>query len=237
LCLLLGASSAALVATHGSALTLPMQTGVEAALCAVWFTMLLGRVATLSVRGTQLRNALTHKSAALAEALRKLEEIATHDELTGMLNRRAAMQLLADEAQRAERSGQGFSVALFDIDHFKQVNDTLGHGTGDEVLRRFAAAMLAATRASDRFARYGGEEFLLLMPQQHPLQDALQVADRLRQFTEQQAWQEIAPALRVTVSAGVATSQPGETIAQLLARADAALYEAKRAGRNVVRAA
>ena len=236
LCLLLGACSALLVATHGAALSLPMQAGAEAALTALWFTMLLGRAASLSVRGTQLRNALTRKSADLAEALQKLEAIATHDELTGLLNRRAAMALLADEAQRAERSGHAFSVALFDIDHFKQVNDALGHATGDEVLRRYAAAMLGATRAADRFARHGGEEFLLLMPDQPQVQGALQVADRLRLLTAQQPWHEVDEALAVTVSAGVATHRQGETLAQLLARADAALYAAKNAGRNRVQA-
>lgn len=236
LCLLLGAASATLMVWHGAALTLPMHNGREAALSGIWLTMLFGRVAMLSLRGTQLRNALARKSAALADALQRLEEIATHDELTGLINRRAVMELLTGEAQRAERSGQRFSVALFDVDHFKQVNDQLGHGTGDEVLRRYAAAMRAATRAVDRFARYGGEEFLLLMPDQPQPQGALQVADRLRQLTEQQPWHEIAPALKVTVSAGVATHRPGETIAQLLARADAALYAAKHAGRNRVQA-
>jgi diguanylate cyclase len=236
MCLLLGMAAAALMSWHGAELTLPMQTGAEIALSAIWFTMLLVRGATLSVRGTELRTALARKSEALAEALQKLEAVATHDELTGLLNRRALMDLLAAEVQRGDRSGQAFSVALFDIDHFKLVNDTLGHAVGDEVLRHFATAMQATTRATDRFARYGGEEFLLLMPDQPQPPGALQVADRLRQLAEEQPWHSVAPGLKVTVSAGVATRRPGETIAQLLGRADDALYAAKRAGRNCVQA-
>jgi len=237
LCVVLGVCCSALMGLRGDELTLPMHTGLERALSAVWFTQLLGRGAMVNLIGTHLRREISRKSAALADVLQQMEQLATHDELTGLLNRRAAMKILSDEDRRAGSDSAFYSVGIFDIDHFKQINDALGHSKGDEVLKRFASALQSGARANDRFARIGGEEFLLVMPGQQDAGGALRVADRLRKMAQDQAWSEIDPALAVTVSVGVATSRKGECLEELLARADKALYRAKHDGRNCVRSA
>ena len=234
LCILLGLCAAVLMNVHGPRLSMPMQTWHEQTLSALWFIMLLGRGALLNLKGRELRVALTHESAALAEALDQLEHAATRDELTGVLNRRAAMRVLSDEEARSGRTGRPFSVALFDIDKFKQINDLLGHGVGDQVLKQFALVFDTGVRDTDRFSRFGGEEFLLVMPDQPDSHNAAQAADRLRSLVEQHAWDRIDPSLSVTVSAGVATLRPSETVEQMIARADKGLYVAKGQGRNQV---
>ncbi len=233
LCVLLGLCAVGLMHLHGAAFTLPRHNLAEQALSGVWFTLVLVRGAALNLRGIELRKALAVKGEELADALQRLEQLATHDELTGLLNRRAAMSLLA----RVADGDRTFSIALFDIDGFKKVNDTLGHATGDTVLQQFAGAMQSAVRDTDGFARYGGEEFLLVMPRQRDAAGAVRVADRLRATVQAHDWRRIEASLAVTVSAGVATREPGETLEQLLARADGALYRAKREGRNCVRSA
>lgn len=234
LCLMLGLCSGVLMGVHDTELTMPMRTWAEQVLSALWFTMLLGRGALLNLKGQELRAALARKNKALAKALDQLELLATRDELTGMLNRRAAMQILAEEATRCRRTGRPFSIALFDVDKFKQINDRLGHGMGDQVLKQFAAVIKTTVRDTDRFARIGGEEFLLVMPEQQDPQGAAQVADRLRLLVEQHAWGSLEQSLAVTMSAGIATLHAAETVEQLMARADKALYVAKEQGRNRV---
>lgn len=234
LCIVLGLGSLALMNIQHAALTLPMSTWVEQALSAFWFTMLLGRGALLNLKGQELRILLARKNTALTKAIERLEYLATRDELTGVLNRRAAMQILSDEIARSKRTGRPFSVAMLDIDKFKLINDHLGHGAGDQVLQHFASVLKAAVRDTDRVARIGGEEFLLIMPEQQSQQSAAQAADRLRRLVDEHAWADIDPQLRVTVSAGVATFRAMEMPEQLLARADEALYSAKRHGRNRV---
>lgn len=234
LCIVLGLGSLALMNIQHASLTLPMATWIEQVLSALWFTMLLGRGALLNLKGQELRILLARKNVALTMAMERLEYLATRDELTGVLNRRAAMQILGDEIARSKRSGRAFSVAMLDIDKFKLINDQLGHGTGDQVLQQFASVLRTAVRDTDRVSRIGGEEFLLIMPEQQNPQGAALAADRLRRLVEEHVWAEIDPQLLVTVSAGVATFRTVETPEQLLARADEALYNAKRQGRNRV---
>nr|WP_298147275.1 GGDEF domain-containing protein [uncultured Pseudomonas sp.] len=234
LCFMIGLCSAVLMRVHDTTLTMPMRTWPEQALSALWFTMPLGRGALLNLKGQELRTALGRKNTALAAALDQLELLATHDELTGLLNRRAAVQILSEEVARSRRTHRPFSIALFDVDKFKQINDRLGHGTGDQVLKQFAAVIKTGVRDTDRFARIGGEEFLLIMPEQQDPQSAAQIADRLRGLVEQHAWGNLDQSLAVTVSAGVATLDAAEEVEHLMARADKALYSAKDQGRNRV---
>jgi diguanylate cyclase (GGDEF)-like protein len=152
--------------------------------------------------------------------------------LTGLINRRHMQELLEQEHQRCVRSGHAFSLAMIDIDHFKRINDDNGHAAGDEVLRHFAREALAAVRVADVLSRWGGEEFVLLLTDTH-LSMARIGAERLRQRIAASACYAGPQApIKVTVSIGLAEHIAGQSVAEALARADAALYEAKAQGRN-----
>ncbi|MGQ0802617.1 MAG: diguanylate cyclase [Actinomycetota bacterium] len=159
--------------------------------------------------------------------LTEVERLATRDGLTGLANRRLFEESLEREIARADRRGTPMALVVLDVDHFKDVNDTLGHQAGDTVLREVGRALIDKTKASDLPARYGGDEFVVLLPDcSGP--DCYDVAERLRA-----AVAERMTTVKVTVSAGTAAlpdnAHDGE---RLVAAADAALYEAKRAGRN-----
>ena len=218
----------------GDRLGLPTATWQQRAVCGVWVVLILARSTVVGMYSANLRALLNKRNAELAATFEKLEQMASRDELTGTLNRRSVMRLLDEERQRMLRTGQPFGVALFDIDHFKQVNDGFGHLVGDEALRHFTRVALASMRTTDRLGRYGGEEFLMLLTATADEAAARVAADRVRVGTADHDWTAVAPGLKVTVSAGVALCQPGETAEQLLDRADQALYAAKREGRNRV---
>lgn len=153
-----------------------------------------------------------------------LRQHAERDALTGAINRRGLDELLAD----LFRSGStGLCALMLDLDHFKRINDELGHHAGDAVLAEFARVIRENLRRDDRFARYGGEEFVVLL--QADLASARNVAEKLREAIESH---EFPDKVRLTASIGLAVGQPDETGAQLVRRADAALYRAKREGRN-----
>ncbi len=151
----------------------------------------------------------------------KMEHLALTDELTGLPNRRAWDQGLRRELARAKRQGDQICVALLDLDHFKAFNDDHGHQAGDAVLRQVAESWSARLRAGDLLARYGGEEFALAVAA-WSTEAAVQVIERLREATPG----------GLTCSAGAAGVKPGETPDEVIGRADKALYEAKRGGRD-----
>ena len=164
------------------------------------------------------------------EAERDLQRLATTDGLTGVLNRRQWLTTGQDHLRLAERHGQPLSVMMLDLDHFKRINDTHGHAAGDRALVQFARALQQVLRAPDIVGRYGGEEFCVLLPQSD-LDAAETVDGRLRQLVER----EVVPALgfELTFSSGVAALGNGDvSLERLMARADEALYDAKRGGRN-----
>ena len=168
--------------------------------------------------------ALALRNAALLDEVGRL---AHTDPLTGLANRRVFEDALAREVARSGRAGEPVSLVLFDIDHFKAVNDSLGHQQGDHVLRTVAQALAVACRDSDLLARYGGEEFAVLLPACAP-REAYQVAQRLRA-----AVAAVEGPVAVTVSAGVAALPThASTADELLRKADDALYSAKRTGRD-----
>lgn len=166
--------------------------------------------------------------------VRRLEHLSHHDALTGLLNRRAIEYLLDREAQRLHRFGEPFTVLMVDIDHFKRINDRLGHAAGDAVLCAVSQALQAQAREVDRVARFGGEEFCVLLP--HTLHEgALLAAERLRSAISQINIPWADETITVTISTGLATANDSlEALASLLRRADDALYKAKAEGRNKV---
>ena len=191
----------------------------------------LPAVSLLAGRLTVLRERSRHQRRDLAEALARIQALAMRDELTGLINRRHMLELLEQERQRCVRSGRTFCVAMIDIDRFKDVNDRYGHAAGDEVLQRLAREALSAVRVADVLARWGGDEFVLLLSDAR-LQLARGGVERVRQRIEAVSLRVGEQALQVTISAGLAEHIAGESVATALARADAALYEAKAQGRN-----
>jgi diguanylate cyclase (GGDEF)-like protein len=192
------------------------------------------------LRRTETPIELAHGSAFLVtwqdvtaekELLAERERQLTVDALTGIANRRGAELALAVEDQRRQRMGTPLTVAIIDVDHFKQVNDRYGHPTGDEVLRRVAMVLATQARVTDLVARWGGEEFIAILP--GAVAGARAFAERARSAIEEggASW---AGAERVTVSVGVAEVGATERVEDAIARADACLYEAKRSGRNRV---
>ncbi len=163
----------------------------------------------------------------------RLNDLASYDPLTGALNRRALMERVESELERCSRDGAPFSLAIVDLDHFKNVNDTWGHAAGDEVLKALAEACRRALRPADVFGRFGGEEFIALLPAADA-DEAADIAERLRRLTEESAIATPEGVIRVTLSAGHTTALPGDSPDDLLRRADSALYESKRSGRNRV---
>jgi diguanylate cyclase (GGDEF)-like protein len=168
--------------------------------------------------------------------LRITQELSTIDDLTQLYNRREMERLLAADMNHAERHGRQLSVAMIDIDHFKQVNDRYGHPVGDEVLRQVARLMVTTLRSSDRPARYGGEEFLLILPDTAG-DDLEALLERLRRCCEGHVFAVRHGGrtleLRLTISMGTATfPTSGTTVEALIEASDRALYRAKHAGRN-----
>jgi diguanylate cyclase (GGDEF)-like protein len=203
---------------------------VEAVHLAFGLIVLLG-VSALSVRMGALRARLRTQKQELEQSLERIHLLATQDELTGLANRRHMMALLKGEMARAQRTGQPLSVALFDLDRFKRINDTYGHQAGDIVLMGFAEAANRGLRSSDVLARWGGEEFLLMLPNTGT-DEAGQCVVRMRKELSRIVFEEVAPGLRVTFSAGLTTFQAGESLEALTERADRAMYRAKAEGRN-----
>jgi diguanylate cyclase (GGDEF)-like protein len=161
----------------------------------------------------------------------RFERLAHEDPLTGLSNRRW-LELRLDEARQPDAFDlRPLSAVMLDVDHFKQINDRLSHATGDQALRAVARILREHCRERDLAARYGGEEFALLLPAT-PLAAATAIAERIRAAVACFDWPGVQPGLQVTLSAGVACAIDFRDVGQLLARADAALYRAKAAGRN-----
>ncbi|MEO5687835.1 MAG: GGDEF domain-containing protein [Burkholderiaceae bacterium] len=217
----------------------PAPTPFNVAILWLFFFMGVRRLALTGAQFSRLREQLSEKNKQLTILLERNKELANHDDLTGTFNRRQLMQFLVEERDRAGRARSSFSIAMLDLDHFKTINDRFGHAGGDAALKRFCALTFASMRATDRFARYGGEEFVLLMPMTTSIDTACQAAERIRHVIASDDWRVTfgVDCTPVTVSAGVATWRQDETVEDLLARADAALYEAKRRGRNLCVAA
>jgi diguanylate cyclase len=193
---------------------------------------ILVSLAMLAHQYSMVRVNVESEKELLADAVERMRELVVRDALTGLFNRKHMQDLLRQECERFARSGQGFCVALIDLDHFKRVNDVYGHQMGDVVLAGVARAAQGALRANDVICRWGGEEFLVLLRDNNPAHEGLQAMARLRRQVTELRPAPSAPDLRVTFSAGLAVSQPGEAIMQMLERADRALYAAKSGGRN-----
>ena len=215
----------------GERIAAPTSSNVEVLLMWLYFSLILGRCLLVSVAANETRARLAANRRQLADTLEQVQRLASRDELTRALNRRSLVASLEAERSRAERSGAPFCIAMIDLDHFKRVNDSYGHAVGDAVLRAFSASVHDTMRATDVFGRYGGKEFLLILVGTG-IAPALEAVERIRSAAAACDWRAIVPDSPVTMSAGVAGFRKGDTVEQLLHRADQALYQAKKNGRN-----
>jgi len=194
--------------------------------------------AGLQERALIVSRELSQKRAADIQRKRLDESLrmAARDHLTGLFNRRYAAQYLNDLAQRAQVDGRSYGVLLIDVDRFKAINDRLGHAAGDEVLKGVAQTLQKNLREHDLVARFGGEEFLVILPDTVPA-EALIAAERLRIGVMSTPFAFEGESLPVTVSVGIACNNQGQDPQHAVSLADAALYRAKRDGRNLSRLA
>jgi diguanylate cyclase len=193
--------------------------------------VVIATIAMLTIRVAGMREHLHRQNMALSGALEQIQRLATRDDLTGLVNRRHMSELLAGEKARHARTGHPASLALIDIDLFKRVNDEHGHAAGDAVLKTFAETAAACLRASDVLARWGGEEFLLMLPATDAA-PALRCVERIRERLAGVSFDHIHPGLKITFSAGLSVLEATDTVQALVERADQAMYQAKRSGRN-----
>jgi diguanylate cyclase (GGDEF)-like protein len=180
-----------------------------------------------------VQKALELKKIDLESVLVQADEVSHTDALTFLPNRRQIIRDLQREVLDCKNRPEPLTIFMLDLDHFKQVNDTYGHPAGDQILRRLAGELQAAIRPTDQLGRYGGEEFLVLLPSTHS-QSAIKMADRFLELTRNLRVQvEAGRVAQVTISIGIAQHKIGqETWDELLNRADQALYQSKREGRN-----
>ena len=203
----------------------------------LFFGLISGRLAregiNASVQSAMLADQLKSNNADLRTALRAIRQMATRDPLTQAYNRRALLEFLEREMVAQDRGGQSLGVLLIDVDHFKQVNDTFGHLTGDDVLKALCHRRDNLMRGNDFLARYGGEEFVCLIHVADE-QQLLAAGERIRAAVAEKPILSKPDPLHVQVSIGAAMRRRGEEGNALFARSDKALYKAKNAGRNLV---
>jgi diguanylate cyclase (GGDEF)-like protein len=195
-------------------------------------TMVPG-VSLLAGRLSGMRHRARLQRAELAQALSRLRENTTRDELTGLINRRHMQAVMEQEHQRCVRSGQTFCLAMLDIDRFKPVNESHGYAVGDAVLRAVAQEALRHVRVSDMLSRWGGEEFLLMLSDTRAAL-ARGGLERLHQRVGALRILHGSAAVGITLSCGLAEHHAGESVLQTLERAERALHEAKSQGRDRV---
>jgi len=226
--------AAALALANGFAFELRRGTGWLRSDSVVLILHLALVLLLMSVIGGYVNNyrvRLRSANDALTRALEKIERIATYDELTGLYSRRVISDIAAKELKRSDRRGFGVCIAIVDADHFKRFNDLYGHAGGDHVLRMLGSALRRTLRETEHVGRYGGEEFMIVLPETTGASAAIPL-ERLRREIAATPIDGLPAQERVTVSIGVADYQRGEDLGETIGRADAALYEAKRSGRD-----
>ena len=184
---------------------------------------------------SSLRNRLSAANRELSQAVDTIEALAMHDDLTQVFNRRQMFKELQRFKSLSDRTGAPFSIAIFDLDHFKRVNDTFGHQKGDAVLKVLVREVSGELREIDVIARYGGEEFIIIMPGTG-LAGAVECARRILYRAGSTPFSGLPESFRATISIGVTSYHPVESLDNMILRADNALYRAKANGRNRVEA-
>jgi diguanylate cyclase (GGDEF)-like protein len=193
----------------------------------------LPTISLLAGQLSQWRRDLQVQKRELREALERLRLLATHDELTGLPNRHHVQAWVRNTTRSGDPAEGTSCVALIDLDHFKSINDRLGHATGDMALRIFAREASKLLRSRDMLARWGGEEFLLVMPDTQPSEAQIALARLRARLAQPETWSDC-PEVRATFSAGLAVQGQAQSLEEVIRMADSALYAAKHAGRDRV---
>ncbi len=208
---------------------------VDVTLEAIRCVLLLVTLMWFSLIGSYIQNLRTKVIKAnndLQEAMKTIEQLAIHDELTEVYNRRQMFSVLKREKALADRASLSFAVCLLDLDEFKDINDREGHLAGDKVLKTFAQTLRNDVRAEDYVARYGGDEFLVIFTGARCLENCSECAERLQSISQRMHFPGLKSSISLTASIGVTIYQPGESLDELLSRVDAAMYRAKNKGKN-----
>lgn len=214
----------------GGQIGLPNQTTGQSMLTGAILIATLGRCVYVANYVSRLRARMLDKNTELAESLLRIENLATRDDLTQVLNRRSLFSYLKIQHELFKSSGLPFCIAMVDIDHFKQINDRFGHLVGDEILRVVTQLMQGALRANDQIARFGGDEFAVVMSGT-TISNALVPLQKLCEEVRHYDF-SILDQHHLTVSIGVTEIHGDENIEQLIERADQALYQVKMSGRD-----
>lgn len=211
----------------------PGNSDVQLLLLWLFFSLVLGTFVMARIQSNRLRAQLSVARDELTVALAKLDGLGQHDVLTGALNRRALVEALDAELLRARRTGHPFCFALIDLDHFRAINEKYGNAIGDMALKSVSETAIKLLRALDRFGRTGGEEFGILLPATW-LDQGVIAMGRLTKAVKETDWEKIAPGLTMTFSAGITTNAVNDTAEVIIKRADEALKQAKKEGRDRV---
>jgi diguanylate cyclase (GGDEF)-like protein len=199
----------------------------------IMIAIMVPAIAVLAGQLSRLRERMRRQKKELSVALARIQDLATRDEMTGLINRRHMQELMEQERQRGVRSGYTFCLAMIDLDGFRKINDQQGHEFGDRLLKRFAREAINVIRISDLLGRWQGEQFLLLLSDTRASLARLGL-ERLRERIFAMQIDAQGPPMHVSFSAGVTEHRAGESVAETIARADQALRAAKGAGRNRV---
>ncbi len=186
---------------------------------------------TLAQRSERLVREKARLETQLINLNRSLDLATRIDPMTGLLNRRAIMEMIDQEFSRAHRHQRAASIVLTDLDNYKRINDNHGYNTGDDVLVEVARVLRSCVRSEDLCSRWGGEEFLILLPET-PLDGALAVANKIRESIAMTLFSANREGISLTASLGVCEYQPDQNIFEAIKRADLAMHQAKQAGRN-----
>ena len=209
---------------------------IEMFLLCLSFALIALRTMLLGYYSSAMRMRLYKINWALGRAKQDAELLAASDALTGAMSRGAILPLIERSVKRAARSGIPACVAMIDLDWFKSINDRFGHLAGDQVLRRVVDRVRECLRTSDVIGRFGGEEFVLLL-QGADANGAARLVERVRVAISMADWSDLGAGLKVSVSCGITSVRPTDSLEAVLARADEALYAAKRGGRDQLRVA
>lgn len=199
----------------------------------IMIAIMVPAIAVLAGQLSRLRDRLRRQKKDIAIALARIQELATRDELTGLINRRHMLELMEQERQRGVRSGQSFCIAIIDIDEFRQIQERHGHAFAEQLLRRFANEALNVIRISDLLSRWDGKEFLLMLSNTRASLGRLSL-ERLRERVHGLMIEAPGEALHMSFSAGVTEHRAGETVADTVQRAEQGLVTAKAGGANRV---